>query len=67
MSALVASLVAGDPHGLLDGTGARPLNGPAWHFTAAVACARRMERRYRRTYAGRPGYPKREDWLTERK
>ncbi|MGH2842649.1 MAG: hypothetical protein ACRDKL_03560 [Solirubrobacteraceae bacterium] len=26
-----------------------------------------MERRYRRTYAGRPGYPKREDWLTERK
>jgi hypothetical protein len=25
-----------------------------------------MERRYRRTYAGRPGYAKREEWIAER-
>jgi hypothetical protein len=36
------------------------------HFTAAVRCCRRMERHYRLAYAGRPGYPKRETWVTER-
>jgi hypothetical protein len=36
------------------------------YFTAAVACCRRMERRHRRAYAGRPGYARRQDWTAER-
>jgi hypothetical protein len=32
----------------------------------STRCCRRMERRYRRMYAGRPGYARREIWISER-
>jgi hypothetical protein len=32
----------------------------------STRCCRRMERRYRRMYAGRPGYARREVWISER-